>query len=231
MLKRTCLSIAALGALQLGMTATAADPPGSKDQARIAFADMGGIRNWRAEDRDTLLVQSRQGQWYRAEMFSSCGGLPFANAIGFVFEPDGSFDRFSSIVVDGRECKIKSLVKSDDPGSADAPSKPVATTHSKNAQSKDTQRAGEDARIPFANLGGIETWSAVDDDTLYIEGRSNQWYRAELLGFCPGLKFETAIGFVTRPMDTFDEFSSIVVDGRECHLKSLTKSGPPPEKG
>lgn len=197
-------------------------------QTRIPFAELGGIRNWQAEESDTLFVQSRRGQWYRAEL-APCFGLPVAHTIGFVFE----FDHLSSIVVDGRECRISSLVKSVPPAALeDRESQQRAEQQSRQSDRREEQEAstGDDARIPFAHLGGIENWRAIDDDTLYIEGRNDKWYRAELRGNCPGLKLETSIGFVTEPVGGFDEFSSIVVDGRECHLKSLAQSEPPSGK-
>lgn len=221
-----CCACAAGVVAQVSASAVTAaaksEEPGK--QTRIAFADMGGIGNWRADDGDVLFVQSRKGQWYRADLLGSCTGLPFAHTIGFVFEPSGSFDRFSSIVVDGRECRIRSLVESTGP--ADTRKSPQTTA----ADAKGADHANGDASIPFVNLGGIENWRAVDADTLYIEGRNDQWYRAELRGSCPGMRLNTTIGFVTRSVGSFDEFSSIVVDGRECHLQSLTESPPPPDK-
>jgi hypothetical protein len=51
---------------------------------------------------------------------SSCIGLNFAQHIGFVTEPDGSFDKFSAVLVEGRPCQITSLVKSAEPPSRKA---------------------------------------------------------------------------------------------------------------
>jgi len=44
-----------------------------------------------------------------------CTNLPFAERVGFVTEPTGEFDRFSSIVVQGDICDVQSLVKSTPP--------------------------------------------------------------------------------------------------------------------
>jgi Family of unknown function (DUF6491) len=101
---------------------TAAAPVAAQDapapapapvEASIPFADLGTIRNWRAYDRHSLYVEADGRNWYRAIMFSSCFDLPFVEAIGFITEPNGSFNRFSGVVVRGRECKIRSLVKID----------------------------------------------------------------------------------------------------------------------
>ncbi|HEX7115507.1 MAG TPA: DUF6491 family protein [Steroidobacter sp.] len=227
----------------IGFGAAAQDEAGeSAKPARIPFANLGGIRNWRATDWDTLYVQARNGQWYRAELMGPCPGLDFAHTIGFVLEPTGSFDSFSSILVDGEQCRLKSLVRSEPPSAGTRGRSGEATTASAHSdeepadsaadktEDRSGQSASEPASIPFADLGGIENWRVMDDETLYIEGRSGQWYRAELMAPCPGLRFEEAVGFVVEPTGSFERFSSILVDGRECHLKSLTRSEEPDKR-
>lgn len=87
-----------------------------------------------------------------------------------------------------------------------------------------------EATIPFANRGGIDDWHADGDNSLYVKSRAGQWYRAKLMGPCLDLRFANTIGFVTRPGDTFDRFSSIRVRGHDCALTSLVPSDPPPVK-
>jgi|GEM_PF-618055 len=248
--------------------ALAADAPaGAGGQASIPFANMGGIRNWRAVDEDTLYIEGRNGKWYRAELMMPCLGLNFADAIGFVVEPTGHFDRFSSIVVEGRQCHVRSLTESAGPpqsrsagrqsGTASGANPPQAATDPRSGtgtESEPVERgdgsaatpaaggdeaaqprrgataSGEEARIPFPEYGGIDSWRPVDDDTLYIKGRSGQWYRAELMGPCIGLRHKVAIGFEIRPAGSFDRFSSIIVDGQRCPLRSLTKIESPPDE-
>ncbi len=93
----------------------AATPVSAAERVFIPFADKGGIDDWRSVNDRTLFLRSRGGQWYRAEMFAPCDGLGFANRIGYKSEPDGSFDDKSSILVEGRECRLQTLVKSDPP--------------------------------------------------------------------------------------------------------------------
>ncbi len=88
----------------------------------------------------------------------------------------------------------------------------------------------EQARINFVNLGGIDDWHADGDKGLFIKGRNRQWYHAELMGRCIGLDFATHIGFVSEPDGSFDKFSAIMVDHRECQVVSLVKSDAPPAK-
>ena len=89
-----------------------------------------------------------------------------------------------------------------------------------------TPVTGREASIPFAALGGIDDWRANGDRGLWIRGRSHRWYYAELLGSCSGLGFRDRIGFVIEPYGSFDRFSSIVVEGRICPIKSLRESEP-----
>jgi Family of unknown function (DUF6491) len=93
-----------------------------------------------------------------------------------------------------------------------------------------TPVTGREASIPFADLGGIEDWRANGDRGLWIRGRSHKWYYAELFGSCSGLNFRESIGFVIEPYGSFDKFSSIVVEGRICHIRTLKESMPPPGK-
>ncbi|QLC25186.1 hypothetical protein HFP57_09225 [Parasphingopyxis algicola] len=90
--------------------AEAAEP----EQARIPFADRS-IRNWRAPERDVLLIEANNGRWYRAEFFGPCRGLRFTEAIGFDTNFDGSFDRYSSVITRDQRCRVRSLVRIPDP--------------------------------------------------------------------------------------------------------------------
>lgn len=90
----------------------------------------------------------------------------------------------------------------------------------------------EEARIPFANSTGIRAWRAereAGEDVLYIEGVRRQWYRAELFGYCPDIRFANAIAFDSGPTGTFDRFSRVIVRHDVCRIRSLVKiEGEPP---
>jgi len=77
----------------------------------IPFADMGGIQDWRPIGTEGLLIEGHNHQWYKAEFFGPCIGLDYSLAVGFVTDPSGHVDRFSSIIVDGQRCWFKSLEK------------------------------------------------------------------------------------------------------------------------
>ena len=106
----------------------------------------------------------------------------------------------------------------------------LALSPAARGQPAQTPITGREASIPFAAIGGIEDWRANGDKGLWIRGRSHRWYYAELLGSCTGLGFEDRIGFVIEPYGSFDKFSSIVVEGRVCPIRTLRESDPPPPK-
>jgi hypothetical protein len=106
-----------IAALAVTAACAADQPPGGapQSQASIAFANQGGIYDWRAVDDRTVLIQALNHQWYKASLFSPCIDLPFAQTIGFVANPDGSFDKFSAIQVRDQDCPLISLVKTAPP--------------------------------------------------------------------------------------------------------------------
>jgi len=109
-------------------SAAVADPPKSAAaaQTRIPFADHGGIYNWRVVDDRTVLIQGQDRRWYKATLLSACIDLPFAERIGFESNPDGSFDKFSSIQVRDQNCPLLSLVETTAPVKAAKTKKPAA---------------------------------------------------------------------------------------------------------
>ncbi len=112
-------------AAALAMPASAAPAPATpakaEPQARIPFADHHGIYDWRVVNDHELLIQSEGGTWYKASLMGTCFDLPFAERIGFTTNPDGSFDRFSSILVRHQRCPVTSLVVTTAPTAKPGP--------------------------------------------------------------------------------------------------------------
>ena len=90
-------------------------PPTAAPEARIPFADRGGIYNWQVVNDRTVLIQGQNRKWYKATLMSACIDLPFAERLGFESNADGSFDKFSSIQVRDRKCTLVSLVETSPP--------------------------------------------------------------------------------------------------------------------
>ncbi len=103
---------------------------------------------------------------------------------------------------------------------------PAASTAGPTAASK----PAPEARIAFANQGGIWDWDVVDSSTLLIQDRSRRWYKAKLLGNCYDLPFEQKIGFESNPNGSFDKFSAIQTRQQRCPLISLTRTDAPAKK-
>jgi hypothetical protein len=105
------------------LAAAADDPPpppasgaaaAPAPEAQIAFANKN-IWNWQVVDDQTVLIEDQSHRWYKATLFSHCIDLPFAQKIGFDSSPNGTFDKFSAILVRGQRCPLRSLVQTSAP--------------------------------------------------------------------------------------------------------------------
>ena len=122
-----------------GIAAMAAEPAAPPlrsapaGEARIPFANHGGIYTWQVENDRSILIQSQGRKWYRATLFNSCFDLPFSETIGFETDASGSFDKFSSIRVRGQTCRLNSLVETSAPARKQKPQpgKPMPTPAAK----------------------------------------------------------------------------------------------------
>jgi hypothetical protein len=92
------------------------------------------------------------------------------------------------------------------------------------------QATGKETSIPFADMGGIRDWKAIDDSTLYVQDIRRNWYIAKLIQPSPDLTFATKIGFETKGTNQLDKFGTVVVGGQRIPLTSFVASGPPPAK-
>ncbi len=108
-------SFQGLSAIMLSLITSIAAALAPAPEARIPFTDHGGIYNWRVLDDRTVLIQSVTHQWYKATLLSPCIDLPFAERLGFESNPDGSFDKFSSIELPHQHCPLISLVETPPP--------------------------------------------------------------------------------------------------------------------
>lgn len=102
-----------LAALALVAPAAYAETPSpqveAQKDAHIPFVNHGGIRDWRSTDKETVYIQASNRDWYKATLMSPAFDLPYANSIGFDTGPNGTLDKFSSIVVRGQRYPIVSL--------------------------------------------------------------------------------------------------------------------------
>ena len=89
--------------------------PAHASPGALHFADLGGIRNFRADGDHGMYIEGGNRQWYHADFFAPCIALRFHETVGFVIEPYGDLDKFSSIIVGGERCYFKSFEQSEDP--------------------------------------------------------------------------------------------------------------------
>lgn len=101
-------------ALSLAGPARAQD--GGSDPAVIHFAAVGGIRDWRAVDNgDAILIEGRNGMWYRATFFNYCPQVQYRETLAFVTDSTGDLTGFSSVLAGDRRCYFKTLERTNDP--------------------------------------------------------------------------------------------------------------------
>jgi Family of unknown function (DUF6491) len=108
------LALAMLGAVAAPAFSAQAEAPKAKEVS-IPFVRHGGIRDWEVVDRETVYIQDRRQRWYVAKLMGPCQNLNFATRIGFVSDSSDSFDRFSSILAEGRKCQVESLTAASGP--------------------------------------------------------------------------------------------------------------------
>lgn len=115
---------AALAALGFAGAAVAEETPAEapafaytviEEDARIPFGARE-IDSFRLGRDGSLLLRVSPREWYRAVVWAPCQrDLRFEEHIGFGDRFSTSFDRFSTIVVDGNRCPIESLDRIEDP--------------------------------------------------------------------------------------------------------------------
>jgi hypothetical protein len=97
---------------------TAASAKGDDKEARsggkaayIAFANHGGVRDWREGGKDVIYFQDRNRQWYKAELSTPCFDLPFTLFVGLDTGPSDRLDKWSAVYVKGQRYLFKSFTK------------------------------------------------------------------------------------------------------------------------
>lgn len=91
------------------LSAVAPVTASSAEMAVLHFADMHGIRSWRALQDGNLLIEGRNDKFFVATFFGPCPELRWASAVGFVTDATGDLTKFDSILVRGERCHFRSL--------------------------------------------------------------------------------------------------------------------------
>jgi hypothetical protein len=120
---RILLALAALVALTApanGQTPAAEAAPVSfnviETDVRVPFADTR-IRDYEVGRDDSLLLRAGPNRWYRATIWEPCASdLRWAfDRIYLETHPSGTLDKFSSVVVRGRRCSLRTLDRIERP--------------------------------------------------------------------------------------------------------------------
>jgi hypothetical protein len=113
----------AFGALPAAAQEAAAQEGAAQEQAspytvvtensRIPF--VSSVRGFRIGLDKSLILDGPAGKWYRVTLDRSCArDLPWEHAIA-IRDRTGSFDRFSTVIVDGRRCFVRAVDEIADP--------------------------------------------------------------------------------------------------------------------
>ncbi len=83
----------------------------------VPFADVR-IRDYQIGRDDSLILRAGVNRWYRATIWEPCASdLRWAyDRIGLDTHPSGSLDKFSTVIVRGRRCPIRTLDRIERPG-------------------------------------------------------------------------------------------------------------------
>lgn len=104
------ITLAAAAMLPVAAYAKDDKPAAEKTaEAYIPFANQGGVRDWRADDRDTIYFQDRQRRWYKAVLFAPATDLPFTQFVGIDASPTDRLDKWSSVYIRGQRYPFQSF--------------------------------------------------------------------------------------------------------------------------
>jgi hypothetical protein len=110
------LSLPLASALVAGSLAYAAERlPAAQQEASIAFANRGGVEDWRAQGDSVIYFQDQHRHWYRAELFGPAIDLPYVEHIGIDASPSGTLDKFGAIYVRGQRYGFRSFERVSKP--------------------------------------------------------------------------------------------------------------------
>lgn len=110
-------SIAAAAAVLTALPAQAGDKswPELGVESKIAFADHGGIRDFKPDGDYGLWIQDSKRRWHYATLSFPCSGLRFSTSVGFETGGLSSFDRYGWVNVNGMRCDVASVVTAEKP--------------------------------------------------------------------------------------------------------------------
>lgn len=116
------LTALALAAIPIVPAAAQAAP--RVPRAEIAFADHGGVDDWRAVSTREVWFRDLHRRWFRAMLMTPAIDLPYVEHIGIDARATGTLDRFGGIYVRGQHYNFVSFEAMPGP-----PPRKVRTAH------------------------------------------------------------------------------------------------------
>jgi hypothetical protein len=115
MTKKLTTLFGAAAALLLAASPAAVPAQRIGTQTAIDFAGGGGIRDWHAEDEQSIYIMDRMGRWYHATFSHRCARLPNSGTVHFETDALGRFDHFSQVHTSWGTCQVDRIVRSHAP--------------------------------------------------------------------------------------------------------------------
>jgi hypothetical protein len=121
------LLIATAAALTYVCAAFAAEPARNAAPAKAApaktavkpihFRDLGGVKGWRAGDKDTIVyVQVQDNSWYRVDLYETCMKFVDDKGLRFITEEIETGELYSKVIAGKYICTVIEMTKVDAPG-------------------------------------------------------------------------------------------------------------------
>lgn len=96
--------------LAAGLAALVLAAPAAAEHVLRHGPDIDRIKNWKAPDSKTLIIETYGKRTYEVKFRPSCFGLRNADTIAFVTRGTDDLDNFSSIILpDGTRCLFDSV--------------------------------------------------------------------------------------------------------------------------
>lgn len=94
-----------------------AKPAATKTAVKpLHFSDLGGVKSWRAGDKDTIVfVQVQDNAWYRVDTYETCMKFVDDKGLRFITELDDTGDRISKVIAGRYICQVIEMTKVDAP--------------------------------------------------------------------------------------------------------------------
>lgn len=93
----------------LALTGPLAAKPTRTPPAEIAFANHGGIDDWRSDGDRTIYFKGNGNRWYKAVLFAPATDLGFREGLRIDTGPTDTLDKWSAVIIHGQRYPFTSF--------------------------------------------------------------------------------------------------------------------------